>query len=421
MDNLKVANSVGTLKKPELLAPAGNLLKLKIALAYGADAVYASVGSFSLRQRSAKEFDPETFIKGVKYAQERGKKFYAATNGFPFNGQIEPLKRHLRFLNDAGVDGIIVATPGVINLCKELAPNAQIHLSTQANVLNYLDAKIYHEMGANRIVAAREMSLKDAILIKEKIPSLEIEAFCHGSMCFAYSGRCLVSAVQSGRLSNRGACANDCRFKYELYAKNPENSTLFRLDENENGTHIMNAKDLNLAAHIPEILSSGAIDSLKIEGRTKSEYYAACATGAYRAAIDDAMNGSFDSSKYERELATLKNRGFTDGYLISRPFERDDTQNHLTSIENGTHQVCAFSADGELFYCKGILRANEPYEILSPSGDGDKELVFSELVSPSGKIFSEIHSGNETPIKSPSPLAPFTFLRQKQKDKNEVC
>lgn len=207
-----------------------------------------------------------------------------------------------------------------------------MHLSTQANVMNYLDAKIYHDMGACRIVVAREMNLKDVIKIKEQLPNLEIEIFVHGSMCFAYSGRCLVSSVQSGRMSNRGSCANDCRFKYELYAKNPDSGTLFRLEEDlDGGTHIMNSKDLNLSAHIDDIIKAGVIDSFKVEGRTKSEYYAACATRAYRMAIDDVMNGNFNVSKYQFELNTLKNRGFTDGYLVHRPFERADTQNHLSS------------------------------------------------------------------------------------------
>lgn len=286
--------------KPELLSPAGNLTKLKIALEYGADAVYASVASFSLRTRSAREFNLESFKEAIEYTHAKGKKFYATVNAFPFNSQIEPLKRHLQTVSAMKPDAFIIATPGVMSLAKEIAPDIEIHLSTQANVMNALDAKIYHEMGAKRIVVAREMSLKDVIKIKEQIPTLDIEIFVHGSMCFAYSGRCLVSAVQSGRQSNRGSCANDCRFKYELYAKNPESGTLFRLEEDEGGTHVMNSKDLNLSAHIKDIIESGAVDSLKIEGRTKSEYYAACATRAYRMAVDDASAGKFRRANLRR-------------------------------------------------------------------------------------------------------------------------
>ena len=354
------------MKKPELLSPAGNLTKLKIALAYGADAVYASVGNFSLRQRSAKEFNLESFEEGVRLAHENGAKFYATVNGFPYNTQLDNLKKHIKTISEFGVDAFIIATPGVMKLAKEIAPNIEIHLSTQANVMNYLDAQIYHDMGASRIVAAREMSLKDAVLIKEMVPSLELEIFCHGSMCFAYSGRCLVSAVQSGRLSNRGSCANDCRFNYELYAKSPENGALFRLEEDEHGTHIMNSKDLNLIKHIERIIKTQAIDSLKIEGRTKSEYYAACATKAYRMAIDDAISGNFRAEIYEAELNTLKNRGFSDGYLIHKPFERDDTQNHINSIEEGTHQVHAISIDGDSFKTKFKIDTKHEYEIFAP-------------------------------------------------------
>lgn len=220
---------------PELLSPAGNLTKLKIAIEYGADAVYASVASFSLRTRSAREFSLETFKEGIDYAHSKGKKFYVTINAFPFNGQIEPLKRHLQTISAMKPDAFLISTPGVMSLAKQIAPDIDVHLSTQANVMNYLDAKIYHDMGASRIVVAREMNLKDVIKIKELIPTLEIEIFVHGSMCFAYSGRCLVSAVQSGRMSNRGSCANDCRFKYELYAKNPESGTLFRLEEDPEG------------------------------------------------------------------------------------------------------------------------------------------------------------------------------------------
>lgn len=423
------------MRKPELLSPAGNLTKLKIALAYGADAVYASVGSFSLRARSGKEFDMDSFAEGIEYTHKMGKKFYATVNGFPFNGQIEPLKRHIKAMGELNPDGFIIATPGVMSIARELAPHVDIHLSTQANIMNYLDAKFYHDLGATRIVAAREMSLKDVINIKERIPELEIEIFIHGSMCFAYSGRCLISAVQMGRSSNRGACANDCRFKYELYAKGENNDTLFRLEEDENGTHIFNSKDLNLSAHIAKIIESGAVDSLKIEGRTKSEYYAACTAGAYRRAIDDAVAGCFDPKIYADELNTLKNRGFSDGYLISRPFEKSDSQNLQTSISEGSAQVDAFSEDGKTFKAKGQVFKNKAYELLSPANEkislGEDEIgqvyqkegktfvEFKKLISPTGKAFESVHSGNVNDICLPAGIPPFSFLRSKTENKDE--
>ncbi|MCI6988488.1 MAG: U32 family peptidase [Campylobacter sp.] len=417
------------MKKPELLSPAGNYKKLQIALNYGADAVYASVGAFSLRQRSAKEFTKESFADGVSLVHQMGKKLYATVNGFPTNAQLDNIKRHIGFLNEIGVDGLLIASVGVISLAKEVAPNIPIHISTQANVMNYLDAKTYYEMGATRIVAAREMSLKDLVLIKEKLPNLEIEIFIHGSMCFAYSGRCLISAVQSGRLSNRGSCANDCRFGYELFAKNEDTGTLFKLEEDEqNGTYIMNSKDLNLIHHLEKIIQTGAIDSLKIEGRTKSEYYAGCATKAYRSAIDDIMADKFELSKYEFELNSIKNRGFTDGYLIKKPFERNSTQNLDSTLLEGTHQVHAISEDGEFISVKYKIIPNESYEILYPFGakittgtsefgeiyqkDGRYYLKFNKLIAKNGKEFDAVHSGNLNEIKLPLTLPKFSFLRK---------
>lgn len=414
---------------PELLSPAGDPRKLRIALEYGADAVYASVASFSLRTRSAREFDLESFKDAIDYTHSKGKKFYATINAFPFNSQIDGLKRHLRTIGEMKPDGFIISTPGVMSLAKELAPDVEIHLSTQANVMNYLDAELYYKMGASRIVVAREMNLKDAIKIKEHIPNLELEIFIHGSMCFAYSGRCLVSTIQSGRMSNRGSCANDCRFKYELYAKNPESGALLRLEEDpEGGTHIMNSKDLNLSAHIKDIIDAGVIDSFKIEGRTKSEYYVACTTRAYRMAIDDVFEGRFFAELYSAELNTLKSRGFTDGYLVHRPFERTDTQNLISSLEEGTHQVCGFSESGEYVLCRFKIVPNEIYELVYPKGskismtsneigevfyNNDKVFIkFNKLITRKNKELAEIHSGNENEIVLPIKLPKYSFLRK---------
>lgn len=412
---------------PEIVAPAGNFTKLKIALAYGADAVYAGVNNFSLRSRTAREFNYESFEEAIKYTHNKGKKIYVTLNGFHLGGQIEGLKRHILKLKEMKPDAFIVASVGAMALVRELAPEIALHVSTQANVLNYLDAKVYKDMGAKRVVIARELGLKDAKSLKENC-DIELEAFVHGSMCFAYSGRCLISSVQSGRMSNRGSCANDCRFNYELYAKNPENGTLFRLEEDENGTHIFNSKDLNLCSYIEKIMQEDCISAFKIEGRTKSEYYVALTTRTYKMAIEDVLAGKFEASKYEKEIHTLKNRGFTDGYLVSRPLEKTDTQNHITSIEEGTHQVHAIIEDGEYFKCKGKITLNTPYEILTPLGESilecdneigkiykknDKNFVeFRKMITKNNKEFSEIHSGNENEIKMPNRVSEFSFLRK---------
>lgn len=414
--------------KTELLSPAGNFEKLKIALAYGADAVYGGVSHFSLRLRSGKEFSYESFAEAIEYTHNLGKKIYVTVNGFPFNAQIPLLRKHLEKMSALSPDALIIAAPGVVKLARELAPQIPIHLSTQANVLSYLDAEVFYEMGVRRIVAAREVSLKDLIEIKKRLPELEIESFVHGSMCFAYSGRCLISSVQSGRVSNRGSCANDCRFPYTLYAANEESGTLFRIEEDAAGTHIMNAKDLNLSAHLEEILSSGVISSLKIEGRTKSAYYAGITAKAYRAGIDDFYAGKFEAQKYIKALDTTKNRGFTDGYVISRPYEKNDTQNLEHSISEGTHQVYAqVSEDGLTCKAKDKLEIGVAYELVLPREniqaiDNDIAtiekrdtiwyLTFKELKTPAGKVYESIHSGNTNPIVLPTSLPSFTFLRK---------
>ena len=417
------------MKKVELLSPAGTLEKLKIAFDFGADAVYGGVSHFSLRIRSGKEFSFEDFEKGIQYAHERGKKVYATLNGFPFNSQLSLLKKHILKMGALKPDAFIVATPGVLKLCHDLVPDMPLHLSTQANVMNVLDAQIYHEMGATRIITAREISLKDLKAIRAELPSLELEVFVHGSMCFAYSGRCLISTLQSGRVPNRGSCANDCRFEYEIYAANPETGTLFRIEEEPGiGTYIMNSKDLNLASHMKEILDSGAVDSVKVEGRTKTAYYAATTAKAYRMAIDDYYTDEFNKEKYQYELQSLQNRGYTDAYLVSRPFEKHDTQSLDFSMQLGTHQVSGVvTEDGMHFLCKFKTVPEDEIEVVFPLGsdvaivdnaigttyekDGKFYLKFKQLKAQNGKIYEEIHSGNTNALELPTPFPAFTFFR----------
>ncbi len=422
-------------KKVELLSPAGNLEKLKIAFAYGADAVYGGVSHFSLRIRSGKEFTIETFKEGIDYAHNLGKKVYVTINGFPFNSQIELLKTHIENMAKLNPDAFIVAAPGVVALCKEIAPDIDIHLSTQANVMNYLDAKVYYDMGVRRIIAAREISLKDVQEIKKRLPDMEIEIFVHGSMCFAYSGRCLISAVQMGRVPNRGSCANDCRFEYTLYAANEDHSTLFRLEEDPGvGTYIFNAKDMNLASHVDEILASGAVDSIKIEGRTKSPYYAAVTAYAYRMAIDDYENNKFDASKYQLELNTTKNRGFTDAYLIHKPFEKENTQNHDYALSKGSYEVSGLVTEDEMhFMCKYKTYPGDEIEIFAPlnskiqecdneigsiykKDDGKYYIKFKKIMTQTDKQLDSVHSGNTNKIKLPCKLPYLTMFRVKNEE-----
>jgi len=417
------------MKKVELLSPAGDFEKLKIAIEYGADALYAGVSHFSLRCHSGKEFNYETFADAVKYAHDRDVKIYATVNGFPFNNQIKLVQNHIKKLAEIGVDAMIISTLGVIKEAKELAPDVDIHLSTQANALNVLDAKAYYDYGVSRIIAAREASLKDLKEIKQAVPELEIEAFVHGAMCFAYSGRCLISSLQFGRNANKGSCANDCRYPYVMYAENPETGTLLKVEEYEDGTYIMNSKDLNLIKHVDEILASGAVDSIKIEGRTKAPYYAGVVTKAYRNAIDDYFAGNFDAKKYEDEIFTTKNRGFTDAYLVNRPYEKHDTQNLETSLTNGSYQVSGIvNEDKKTFMCKYKTFPNDEIEIVLPYGKTIKEceneigkiykengkmmLKLYKIITDKDKELNAVHSGNINPIKLPCELPYLTFLRK---------
>jgi putative protease len=418
------------MQKAELLAPAGNLEKLKIALGYGADAVYGGTSTFSLRIRSGKEFDIDSYAEGIEYAHSLGKKVYTTINSFPFNSQLKLYENHIAKMAELSPDALIVSSPGVVKMARRIAPHIPIHLSTQANVMNVLDAEVYYDMGVERIIVAREISLKDCEAIKKVLPQLELEIFVHGSMCFAYSGRCLVSALQTGRVPNRGSCANDCRFPYDIYAHNRETNTTFRLDEEPDiGTYIMNAKDMNMASHVDEILASGVIDSLKIEGRTKSPYYAGVVTKAYRHAIDDFYAGDFVEERYQRELHTTQNRGFSDAYLVSKPFERNNTQSHSFTIQDGTHQVAALvSEDGTTWRCKDKTCIGDSIEIVLPVGvtldemeseeckieqrDGSFYITFKKIISTTGKEFECIHSGDLNDIVLPIKLPSYTILRR---------
>jgi putative protease len=248
-------------------------------------------------------------------------------------------------------------------------------------------------------------------------------------MCFAYSGRCLISTLQSGRVPNRGSCANDCRFPYEMYAANPETGTLFRLEEDPGiGTYIMNSKDLNLASHMKEILDSGAVDSVKIEGRTKTAYYAATTAKAYRMAIDDYYADDYHPERYQHELNSMQNRGFTDAYLINRPFEKHDTQSLDFTMQMGTHQVSGMvTEEGNHFLCKYKTYPGDRVEIMAPldakieevdneigsvTKEGDTYYItFKKLIAENGKEWESVHSGNVNPIRLPIPLPPYTFLR----------
>ena len=301
----------------ELLAPAGDINKLKTAIHFGADAVYVGGSMFSLRA-NAKNFGKEELLEAIEYVHSAGKKIYVAVNIFAFNDDFEELKKYFVFLKEAKVDAVIISDPGVIAICKEVAPGLEIHLSTQANTTNKYAAKFWADNGVKRVVLARETKLEDIKGIREYLPDdVEIEAFVHGAMCISYSGRCLLSNALTGRSSNRGDCVQACRWEFEFYEKNRKGSPL-TIGEDEKGTYILNSKDLNMIEHIDKLIEAG-VYSFKVEGRMKSPYYVASVINAYRKAIDlyykDPKNYKPSQALID-ELFKNSHRDYTTGFYF---------------------------------------------------------------------------------------------------------
>ncbi len=306
--------------RPELLAPAGNMEKLKMALIYGADAVYIGGEKFGLRA-AAGNFDIPEIKEAVEFTHNLGKKLYVTVNIIPHNEDLAELSDYLKQLNQAGVDAIIISDPGVLMIAKESVPDMELHLSTQANNTNYKSAEFWHNQGIKRIVLARELSFKEISEITHKAPEgLEFEAFVHGAMCISYSGRCLLSNYMVGRDANKGECAHPCRYKYYLVEEKRPGEYM-PVEEDERGTYIFNSTDLCMIEHIPEILKSG-IKSLKIEGRMKSSYYVATVIRAYRLAIDSYMKNP-DSYTFNKdwleEVSKASHREFSTGFYKGKP------------------------------------------------------------------------------------------------------
>lgn len=313
-----------------MLAPAGDLEKLKIAVDYGADAVYFGGEMFSLRA-GAGNLSTDEIREGVRYAHQKNVKCHMTFNIYAHNEDIKPLREYLETIKDIPIDAFIVSDPGVIGIIKETIPDAELHLSTQANMTNYATANFWHAQGIKRLVLARELTFEEIREIRENIPeSMELEAFAHGAMCISYSGRCLLSNFMISRDANRGQCAHPCRWKYKLVEeKRP--GEYYPVEEDSRGTYIMNSKDLCMLEHIPELADAG-ISSIKIEGRMKSVFYVATVISAYRKAIDaymkDPENYVYDP-EWMKEMMKASHREFTTGFYFSKPTEED--QNYQTS------------------------------------------------------------------------------------------
>ena len=314
----------GFVAKAELIAPAGNLEKLKMAVVYGADAVYIGGEEYSLRAYAG-NFSAEDMKEGIAFAHSRGRKVYLTMNIIPHNRDLDDMRQYIEEVGEVGVDAIILSDPGVFSFVKEMLPGMKIHLSTQANNTNWRSATFWHEHGISRIILARELSLDEIKEIREKAPEeLELEVFIHGAMCVSYSGRCLLSTYMAGRDSNRGYCAHPCRWKYFL-TEEERPGQYMPVFENERGTFIFNSKDLCMIEHIPELMATG-VTGLKIEGRMKSSYYVATVVKAYREAIDayykDPDRYAFDM-RWLDEVSKASHREYTTGFYFGRPLGND--------------------------------------------------------------------------------------------------
>ena len=409
------------IKKPELLAPAGNLEKMKMAVLYGADAVYLGGKSFGLRAFGG-NFTYEELKEAVDFAHARGKKVYVTVNIFPHNSDMEKLPEYLRYLQEINVDALLVADLGVFMLCRKLIPNMELHISTQANNTNWATVNAWKELGAKRVVLAREMSLREIREIREKC-DVDLEMFMHGAMCISYSGRCLLSNYFTGRDSNRGSCAQSCRWKYAL-VEETRPGKYFPIEEDERGTYIMNSKDMCLMPHIKDVIESG-VDSLKIEGRMKSVHYAASVTKAYRLAIDSyfADPENFTVKKeWMDELEKVSHRAYTTGFYYHQP-DADDQIYGKTSYDQTSDFVgLVRSYDPATGYAvveqRNNMKVGQEIEVFQPTGPLYRQKITSMIDNETNEEISVApHPQQIIRMKMEQPVEEYTILRR---DVNKV-
>jgi len=386
------------MKRPELLAPAGSYSRAKVAFMYGADAIYAGTTDLSLRTRVG--IDNDEFVDIVNLAKKMDKKVYAALNIYAFDEDYQKVKEQAKILNTIGVDGVIVSDGGVVETIKEYAPNVDIHISTQANTVSLETAKFWHKNGAKRIVLARELSRDKIKYIMENKPKdLEMEMFIHGAVCVGYSGRCILSNYLLGRAANHGDCAQPCRWEYKLYMEDRQNKGEYiPLEEDGRGTYLLSARDLCLMRRIPEIVDMG-VESLKIEGRLKTEYYIASVVNAYRNAIDEYIEtGKLEVDKYLVELEKAKSR--TSSELFYDTTENTAIQNYVAE-DNQKNDACEYGA-------KVILYKENDYsllEIRNKLSIGDNlEIIVPNKLEPVNFVIDslrDVETGEEIPTINP--------------------
>ena len=395
----------------ELLAPAGDMERLRMSLAYGADAVYLAGTDFGMRS-FAGNFTPEELKQAVALCHSRGVAVHVTCNTMPRNGEIARMPEWLSYLQELGVDAAILADVGVLSLLKKHAPKLKAHISTQASVSNYQAAAAWHELGASRVILARELSLDEIREIRAKAPrELEIEAFVHGAMCVSYSGRCLLSNYMTGRDASRGACAQPCRYQYALVEeKRP--GEYFPIGEDEGGAYILNSRDMCMIDHIPELIDAG-LDSLKIEGRAKSAYYAAVVTGAYRHAIDAALAGQPLEPVWRDEVEKVSHRPYSTGFYFGEPGQHTSHSRYVRDWQIMA-VVTSCTPDGTaLCELRNKLSAGDELELAGPGlkpvpvtveglTDGDG-LPISEARKPQMPFYLKL------PVQAP----PLSLLRRK--------
>ncbi|MEN8906771.1 MAG: U32 family peptidase [Clostridiales bacterium] len=409
------------MEKVELLAPAGSLEKLKVAIIFGADAVYIGGEEFSLRA-GAQNFNKEEMLKGIEFAHMHHKKVYLTANIIPHVYDIDNIKKYFSEVKDIDFDGIIVSDPGIIELVKKYLPKLDIHLSTQANNTNNLSADFWHKNGIKRIVLARELSLEEIRTIKEKSnQNLEFEVFVHGAMCISYSGRCLLSNYMTNRDSNQGNCSHPCRWKYYLVEEKRPNEYI-PVEENSRGTFIYNSKDLCMIEHINEIVESG-VKSLKIEGRIKSSFYVATVVKAYREAIDNYYNSiknyQFDN-KLLNEIKKVSHRNFTTGFYLNKPTGNDQvytTSSYIREYDfigvvldyNKSNQIAKVEQRNRFF-------KDDVLEVVNPKGNYFTQKIYSMKDEEGQEIETAPHPKMIVYLRIEKEVFEYTFLRKQKSE-----
>jgi len=396
-------------KKPELLCPAGDWERLQLAVAYGADAVYLAGTSFGMRA-FAGNFTPEELPKVVQYCHDHGVRAHVTVNIMPRNDEAAQLPAYLEQLDAAKVDALILADLGAFQMAKKYAPHCERHISTQQSIGNYECAQAWFDLGAQRVVLARELSLPEIREIRQKVdPKLEIETFCHGAMCVSYSGRCLLSNYMTGRDSNRGACAQPCRYQYALMEeKRP--GEYFPVFEDEMGTYIMNSRDMCMIDHLDDVIDAG-IDCLKIEGRAKSGYYAAIVTGAYRHVLDDVWAGRPVDPVWRDEVEHVSHRPYATGFYYGEPGQYTANGRYIRDW-----QICAVvdncDADGNaVLSLRNKFRTGDTVEIVGPDCK-PFSITVPTMEDMDGNALLEPRTPQSLfKMKLPCPVPPMSFVR----------